>query len=195
MVASVDTDSRGLVGRCQGARWRRIARYVMVIWLGLLFIEPDVLKSQSFGSRMHAILITAIVVAAFDFWFSRRMGLTIDERGITLHYALHRKRVPWAEVQGFEWKRWNSPRSDWIWITRSSGHAIRIPTVQRTPMGEIRSGVAYRLLASENLRVKGGVEIDAMATLQRAYATMRNELKNPGASAAAHAATFPIPPT
>jgi hypothetical protein len=114
-------DSYGGVGRCQGSRSRRVARYIMAIWLGALFIEPDVLKSQSLGSRLQAILITAVVVAAFDVWFSRRMGLTIDERGITLHYAFHRKRVPWAKVQSFEWKRWHSPPSEWIWITLSGG--------------------------------------------------------------------------
>jgi hypothetical protein len=169
---SSDEHLSEMVGRCQGAGWRRVARYIMAIWLTLLFIEPDVLKSQSLGSRLHAILITIFVVAAFDVWFSRRMGLTIDERGITLHYAFHRKRVPWAEVQGFEWKRWNSPRSDWIWITRTSGRTIRIPTVQRTPGGSIRSGVAYKLFASENLRLKGGAEVDAMSILRKAHTTM-----------------------
>jgi hypothetical protein len=175
MVASLSTDSDGLVRRCQGSRSRRVARYIMAIWLGALFIEPDVLKSQSLGSRLQAILITAVVVAAFDVWFSRRMGLTIDERGITLHYAFHRKRVPWAKVQGFEWKRWNSPRSEWIWITLSGGQAIRIPTIQRSPGGEKRS-VVYRLLASEKVRIRGGAEVDAMATLQRAHATIQNAM-------------------
>ena len=155
----------------------------MAVWLGLLFVEPDVLKSQSLGSRLHAILITAVVVAAFDVWFSRRMGLSIDKRGITLHYAFHRKRVPWAEVQGFEWKRGNSPRSEWIWITRSSGRPIRIPTIQRAPGGEIRSGVAYKLLASENLRLKGGAQVDAMATLESARVTGASSVDRPASTA------------
>jgi hypothetical protein len=146
-------------------------------------------------SWLQAILITVAIIAAIDVWFSRRMGLTIDERGITLHYAFHRKRMHWAKVQGFEWKRWNSPRTEWIWITRSSGRAIRIPTIQRTPGGEIRSGAAYRLLASENLRLKDGAEVDAMATLQRAHATMQDELERCRSSAAAPTATSMVPPT
>lgn len=186
-------ESDGLVGRCQGSRWRRVARYILAISLGALFIEPDVLKSQSLGSRLQAILITAVVVAAFDVWFSRRMGLTIDERGITLHYAFHRKRVPWAKVQGYEWKRWNSPRSEWIWITLSGGQAIRIPTIQRSPGGEMRS-LVYRLLASENVRIKAGVEVDAMATLQRARATIQNELEGRRSSAVASTVTSTVPP-
>lgn len=166
----------------------------MAIWLGALFVEPDVLKSQSLGSRLQAVLITAIVVAAFDVWFSRRMGLTVDEQGITLHYAFHRKRALWEEIQNFEWKRWNSPRSEWIWITRSTGRAVRIPTIQRTPGGEARSGIAYRLLESENLRLKGGVEVDAMTTLQRAHATMQSELERRRLSTADPSDTFTVPP-
>lgn len=167
-------DSGGLVGRCQGARWRWVSRGVMVIWLGALFIEPDVLKSQSLGSRLHAFVITVVVVAVFDVWFSRRMGLVIDEHGITLHYAFHRKRLSWAKVQGFEWKRWNSPRTQSIWITLSSGQLVRIPTIQRTPGGKTRSFI-YGLL-SEKLRLKGGLEVDAMATLERARATMHRDV-------------------
>jgi hypothetical protein len=179
----VDTGSGGLVGRCQGARWRWVSRYIMAVCLSALFVEPDVLKSQSLGSRLHAVLITAIVVAAFDVWFSRRMGLTIDERGITLHYAFHRKRVEWAEVQGFEWKRWNSPRTESIWITLGSGRLIRIPTIQRTPGGE-RSSFVYKLL-SENLRLKGGVEVDALATLQQAQAAIQRTVVAPESPAVA----------
>jgi hypothetical protein len=188
-------DSGGLVGRCQGARWRRVTRAIMAIWFGLIFVGSQGPKSHSLVSWLQAILITVAIVAAIDVWFSRRMGLTIDERGITLHYAFHRKRMPWAKVQGFEWKRWISPRTEWIWITSSSGRAIRIPTIQRTPGGEIRSGFAYRLLASENLRLKGGAEVDAMATLQRAHATMQDELERCRSSAAASTATSMVPPT
>ncbi len=193
-MARVGANSGGLVGRCQGARSRRVARYIMAIWLGALFIEPDVLKSQSLDSRLHAIAITVVIIVAFDVWFSRRMGLTIDERGITLHYAFHRKRVPWATIQGFEWRRWNSPRSEWIWITLGGEQAIRIPTIQRSPGGKKRSAV-YRWLASEKVRIRGGAEVDAMATLQRAHATMQNELERCRSSAAAPTATFTVPPT
>lgn len=93
----------------------------MAIWLGLLFIEPDVLRSQALVSRLQAILITVIVVVAFDVWFARRMGLSVDEDGITLYYALRRKRVPWAMVQSFEWRRWTSRRTEWLWIESDGG--------------------------------------------------------------------------
>jgi hypothetical protein len=167
----------------------------MAIWLGLLLVASDGPESHSLVSWLQAILVTVAIIAVIDVWFSRRMGLTIDERGITLHYAFHRKRVPWAEVHAFEWKRWNSPRSDWIWITRVSGHAIRIPTIQRPPGGEIRSGIAYRLLASENVRLKGGTEVDAMTTLQHARATTQHKLERLPSSVDAPTASSTVPPT
>jgi len=161
------------------------------MWLGLIFVGSQGPKSHSLVSWLQAILITVAIIAAIDVWFSRRMGLTIGERGITLYYAFHRKRMPWAKVQGFEWKRWNSPRTEWIWITRSSGRAIRIPTIQRTR----GSGVAHRLLASENLRLKGGAEVDAMATLQHAHATIQNRLERCWSSRTLRAASSKVMPT
>jgi hypothetical protein len=158
------------VGRCQGATWRRVTRTIMAIWFGALFIGAAS-TSHSLISWLKAILVTAAIIAAIDVWFSWRMGLTVDERGITLHYAFHRKRVPWTKVRGFDWKRWNSPRTEWIWITRSTGRPLRIPTIQRAPGGEIRSGVAYRFFASENLRLRGGAQVDAMIALESARVT------------------------
>lgn len=173
-VASVSADSGGLVGRCQGARWRWVSRSILAIFFGALFINPDALKSQSLGSRLQVIAITAVVVAVVDAWFSRRIGLTINERGITLHYAYRRMRVPWAKIQGFEWRRWRRPQSEWIWISVKDGRPVRIPTIQRQAGGQTKSFLGS-LLASENVRVGGGAEVEAMATLQRAYATMQNE--------------------
>jgi hypothetical protein len=166
----------------------------MAIWLVALFIEPDVLKNQSLGSRLHAIVITVVVVAALDMWFSRRMGLTIDARGITLHYAFHRKRVSWASVEGFEWRRWNSPRSEWIWIRVTGGNVIRIPTIQRSPGGEKHS-ILYRLLASDKIRTGRGAFVDAMATLQHAQATSQRELEGSQGSVTMPGATYTVPPT
>ena len=115
---------------------------------------------------MHAIVITAVIVAVFDVWFSRRMGLVIDRRGITLHYAFHRKRVPWAVVRGFEWKRWNSPRTESLWITPTAGgSAIRVPTVAAPR----REGRNDRLLTGSYQRISSdGVQVDAMDALQNA---------------------------
>lgn len=162
-------------GHYQGVHSRRVARYVMAVCLGILFFQPDILEGRSIGSRLYAIAITVAVVAICDLWFSRRMGLTLSERGITLHYAFHRKRVPWARISGFEWRRWNSPRSEWIWITRDDGTPLRIPALQRAPHSD-SSGFwspVYTALASSNLRTGQGEEVDAMTTLREALATQR----------------------
>lgn len=172
---SLNRESRGALaaGRYQGVHSRRVSRCLMAIWLGILFFQPDVLESRSIGSRLYAIMITLAVVAICDLWFSRRMGLTINEHGITLHYAFHRKRLPWSNITGFEWRRWNSPRSEWIWITRDHGDPLRIPALQRAP-GDNNTGFwspVYSVLSSSNMRTSHGEEVDAMATLKEALAT------------------------
>jgi hypothetical protein len=159
-------------GRYQGVHSRRVSRCLMAIWLGILFFQPDVLESRSVGSRLYALAITLAVVAICDLWFSRRMGLTINERGITLHYAFHRKQISWSEITGFEWRHWNSPRSEWIWITRNHGDPIRIPALQRAPGGNNTGfwSPVYSALASSNLRTSHGGVVDAMTILQDALA-------------------------
>lgn len=164
-------------GRYQGVHSRRVSRCLMAIWLGILFFQPDVLESRSIASRLHALAITSAVVAICDLWFSRRMGLRINEHGITLHYAFRRKRIPWSQITGFEWRRWNSPRSEWVWVTRNHGAPIRIPALQRAP-GNDSTGFwspVYSLLSSSKLRTSHGDEVDAMGTLEDALATAREE--------------------
>jgi hypothetical protein len=155
-----------------------------VIVFGVLFLNPEALRSGSLGSRLQAIAITVVIVVAVDAWFSRRMGLTINERGITLHYAYLRKKLPWAEIQSFEWRTWRRPQIEWIWISVEDGRSIRIPTIQRSAGGKPRSFM-YTLLASENIRAKGGAEVDAMTTLQRALATMHDKASVPDGPAGA----------
>jgi hypothetical protein len=190
-MASVDTDSSGLVGRCQGARWRWVSRTILAIFFGLLFINPDALRDQSLSSNLRAIAITASIIVAADAWFSRRMGLTVDEQGIALHYACFRKRVLWAKIQNFEWRRWRRAGYEWIWISVKDGRPIRIPTIQRSAGGQTRSFL-NSLLTSENVRIKGSAEVDAMNMLQQAQATTQNALKKHQSSGPS--ATLMVPP-
>jgi hypothetical protein len=140
----------------------------MTLCLGALFIQPDVLKSQFIGSRLQEIGISLVIVVLCDLWFSRRMGFTLDDRGLKLHYAFHWKRVKWEQVVGFEWRRWTSPRTEWIWIkVDHGGPAVRVPTVQRAPKGN-EGWLSYRVFASSKLSARGGQEVDAITTLERA---------------------------
>jgi hypothetical protein len=173
-VASPETGFGGFVGRYQGTHWRRASRCVEAIVFGLLFISPDALANQSLGSKLQAIAVTAVIVAVVDAWFSRRMGLTINDRGITLHYAYFRRSVPWARIEGFEWRRWRRRQSEWIWISVVGGRSVRIPTIQRSAAGHTSSFLGS-VLTSESLRLRRGAEMDAMATLQGAHTAMHQE--------------------
>lgn len=158
-------------GRYQGARSRRVTRCIMAVWLGLIFTQSSGFEGDSIWSELRGLAVTLVVVAIIDLWFSWRMGLTINERGITLHYAFRRQRVPWSKITGFEWRRWLSPSSEWVWITRDHGAPVRIPTIQRAPGGDNKRSLVSSFLASSNLRTMRGEEVDAMATLQDALET------------------------
>ena len=138
----------------------------MAIWLGVLFIGPDVLQNRSIGSRLYAVAFTLVVVAICDLWFSRRMGITVNEKGITLHGAFFRKHLRWADIQGFEWKRWRDPRIEWLWILTTQDARIRIPTIQRGA----RQSHYFDFFGSSQLRSKSGEEVDAARTLKEALA-------------------------
>lgn len=135
----------------------------MALWLGVFFVNPVVLAPVSLKERLQSLIITLVVVAFCDWWFARRMGLSLDEKGLVLHYALVRRRVPWPTIDGFVWKRWRS--TEWIWIRTDDGGLVRIPTVGRAPKPES--------LASSNLRSPSGEEVDAMATLNAALTLAR----------------------
>lgn len=192
-MASAGASSGGLVGRCQGMRWRRVSRAIEAIFFGLLFINPDALRNQSFGSKVQAVAITVVIIAVVDAWFSRRMGLTVNERGITLHYAYFRKSLPWAKIEGFDWRRWRRPQSESLWIRVAGGRPVRIPTLQRATGGHTGSFLGS-VLTSESLRLKGGAEVDAMATLQSARAAMQREPGSHQPSSGAGAPTCTVRP-
>ncbi len=164
----------GRRARYQGAHWRRVSRYALTVALGLLFLQPDVLRSQSAGSRLSAIGITILVAALCDIWFSRRMGFTVDDRGLVLHYAFYRRRIDWEGIAGFEWRHSFSPRAEWIWILLEQDGRVRMPTVQRPPEGRRRS-FFDAVFASENVRDSKGAEVDAMQTLQAAWAAAKSD--------------------
>jgi hypothetical protein len=133
----------------------------MGIWLGVLFVGPDLIQQASLDLRLGRLAITAVVIVLCDSWFARRMGFTLASDRIILHYAWGRRRVPWTDIRGFQWKRWRSAKTEFLWIL-TSDKPIRIPTVQRVTRGP-------RLFGSDNLRSPTG-DTDALRTLQVALA-------------------------
>ncbi len=161
-------------GRYQGVHWRRVARYLFSVVLLLLFIGPDVVRSESVATRLVAIAATVVAVVLCELWFARRMGITIDHRGLVLHYAFRRMTVAWSDIRSFEWHRWNSPRSEWIWIRATNDRRIRIPTVQRPPHGNPRS-FADSFLGSPAVRDSSGHERDTMDLLDGALLAIQSD--------------------
>jgi hypothetical protein len=151
----------GTGARYQGARWRRAARAIMAIYLVPMFVAGT-LQNGLGVTRPAELGWTALVVAALDWWFARRMGLTIASDGLILRYAVYRKRVPWSQVRGFEWRRWRRADTPMLWIL-TDDEPIRIPTV-----GRVAHGIPW--FGSSDLRSRAGAEVDALETLQSALA-------------------------
>jgi hypothetical protein len=147
--------------RYQGARSRWATRVVLGIWLGVLFVGPDLVQQASLGQRFARLAISAVVIALCDVWFTRRMGLTLTSDRIIMHYTWGRRSVPWTSIRGFKWKRWRSAKTEFLWIL-TDNKPIRIPTVQRVTRGPA-------LFGSDNLRSSTG-DTDALRTLQSALA-------------------------
>jgi len=84
----------------------------MAIWLIALFIGPDVIQSVSLGQRLVRIGVTVLLAVVCDFWFARRMGLSLDDAGIVCHGAFRDRRIPWEDVQDFEWRRLYDRRAE-----------------------------------------------------------------------------------
>jgi hypothetical protein len=147
--------------RYQGARSRWATRAIMGIWLGILFVGPDLVQQASLGQRLVRLAITAVVIAMCDVWFTRRMGLTLASDRIILHYVWGRRTVPWTGIRGFQWRRWRSAKTEFLWIV-TDNQPIRIPTVQRVTRGP-------SLFGSESFRSSTG-DTDAVRTLPAALA-------------------------
>lgn len=168
-IRSDGNKATALAGRYQGARSRRVARYVIILLLGILLVVPNVAQTRSVEQRVVSIVITLAAFGVCDVAFSRRMGFTINQQGLILHYAFHRKHVPWSNIRAFEWNRWRRRDTEWMWVVMTDDSRTRIPTVARIPEGYMGS-----FFGSSNLRSRTGEEVDAVTMLKDARAAAQD---------------------
>ncbi len=157
--------TRSAAGRYQGARSRRISRYLIILVLGTVLVVPNVAQARSLEQRAVSVAITLAAFAVCDVMFSRRMGVTINQNALVLHYAFHREHVPWSKITAFEWKPWRRRDTEWMWVVTTDESRRRLPTVARVPQGYMGS-----FFGSSNLRSRTRGEVDAMTTLEDARA-------------------------
>jgi hypothetical protein len=136
--------------------------------LGALFVGGQVAKAESVGARLAGLVTILVLLGVCELCFARRMGLTIDADGISLHYAFYRRRLSWSEIEGFEWRRWRSQSTETAWIV-TNRNRVRIPTIGRST-GSYLGPRLDSYFGSSAMRSRRGAEVDVMATLSAARA-------------------------
>jgi len=126
----------------------------------------------SVGDAVLRLALFGVVVIGAGLWLALWPGLAWDEQGVTLIYALRRRRVKWVDLARLEWRRRGSMGKCLVLCTRSD-RELRVPTVMKV------DGIDWwaRLWESNLLRSRTGTcgEIDAMAALEAALAAVKKE--------------------
>ncbi len=164
-------------GTYQGLHWRRVARCGMAIVLGILYAHAVVviLGGESTEKVLRTIAIFIVVIAICDWWFARRMGFALDQDGLTLRYSYKKVCVSWSQIQGFQWKKKRTSRTEFLWAEIADGNIVRIPTVGRVS----RALLLAPFLTSTDIRSTTGEVLDAMATLEHALKAAKNSGHRP----------------
>lgn len=88
----------------------------------LLAFIAALLLWEAWRNRNPADLVVAIgsVGLACLSWRSTRMGLVVDEQGITAHQLLHNRRWCWGEIERFELRNTGYGPTLRDWLTRNA---------------------------------------------------------------------------
>jgi hypothetical protein len=168
-------------GRYQGVYVRFRARYSIAMLPAVLIVVSAL--HMSLTAFLTHVWIDVLLLAFCEVWFTRRLGVTIGERGLTLHYAFHRRLIPWARMRrsfpGRGCVRWSGSAGATHALNGSGSRpTMAKPYASRYSNAQPSLASSPRLSASMCLH--GGRELDALATLQRALSehTAASELRS-----------------
>jgi hypothetical protein len=190
MVNSIDTGEEGATyGRYQGAHWRRVFRCVAVFLILLVVGYSWIRHGPTAVQFLIAIVVIAVVLSLCDWLFARKMGLEIQFTGLVIRGPIRKVYVPWSRIQGFEWKEVRSlTKAEYIYVETDQAvprriprdAPIRLPTIARMTKPSLPNDQFLGpLFTSPNIRSVTGEEVDAMATLKRAWIEGKDQ--SPGA--------------
>jgi hypothetical protein len=160
----------------QDARWPWSGRLLYGVFFYLLWIlgVASSLTTGSPGNVLLAVVILSLPIAACE-WRMRKMGLVITDEGIELVRALNRTPVPWDHIDGFVARKvvglvdYGERK---LWVTRTRGGMIPVPTVVLTP-----EKTRWRWWFSRaRLKSPGGEIRDVMGFLYDELATHRSPI-------------------
>ena len=124
---------------------------------------------HSFSLCVRASVSVLLLGLVSDVAIARRRGFSIDADGLTLHYAFYRRRLRWAEVESFEWRRRITSTMMTYLCVRTRNRRFWIPSASCAENTWMGRGAA-RYLSSPNVRRRAGREQDALRLLNDALA-------------------------
>jgi len=156
---------KGANVKYHGRGYRRTVVLIQIIILAVFMLG----RPWAGVSTEEAVLRLAgfvVVVGGGGAWFALWPGLVWDEQGITLVYALRRKRIRWADLAELEWTARGAMGKALV-LRTDTGKSTRVPTIMRV------DGTDWwaRVWESNVLRSSAGspLELDAMTALKMAW--------------------------
>lgn len=157
---------KGANVKYHGRGYRRTVVLIQIIILAVFLLGgPGAgVSTEEAALRLAGFFV---VVGGGGAWFALRPGLMWDEQGVTLVYALRRKRIRWADLAQLQWRARGSMGKALVLCTET-GKSTRVPTIMRV------DGTDWwaRVWESNLLRSSAGpaLELDAMTALKMAWA-------------------------
>lgn len=166
LSASLQRVVKGANVKYHGRGYRRTVVLIQIIIL-VVFVLGHPWAGVSTQEAALRLAGFVVVVGGGGAWFALWPGLMWDEQGVTLVYALRRKRIRWEEVTQVVWRPRGSMGKALVLCTET-GKSTRVPTIMRV------DGTDWwaRVWESNLLRssVDPAQELDAMTALKMAWA-------------------------
>jgi hypothetical protein len=132
----------------------------------ILALIAALLLWEALRHKNPADLIVAILCVglAFVSWRSTRVGLVLDEQGITAHQLLHNRRWSWEEIERFEFRKTGYGPTLKGWLTRyvrvlvilKNGRSYRVIGIDGRDRGEQARGREISEQLNQRLMAAGG---------------------------------------
>jgi hypothetical protein len=127
--------------------------------VSVLAVQIALAPIPDWRKALGALFIAAMYGAA-DLLLVRRLGITVNDDGLTLHQLALSRRVSWSKIEGFEWQLWG--RAELLVVKLDTGRLVLVTTIWT-----VKNYLSW--LGSPRMRSKAGRDVDPLATLESAW--------------------------
>lgn len=143
----------------RGVNTRRAVMVTITFLFSSFMVHLALAPVPDWRKALGAVFIAIIYVAA-ELVFVRRLGLTIEDDALTLHQLAFSRKVPWSQIEGFEWELWG--RVELLVVKLDTGRFLLATTIWT-----VKNWLSW--LGSSAMRSKAGIVLDPQVALERAW--------------------------